>query len=196
MMNPKAWEAISGFTGDVEAATERLEKLIAFFPENGKRISETSAQLNAECAGIIKSLLTEALAGVDVQMAASPQETRTHTDHTAGASLSSPEQATSTTRGGAIPPERAVIVVKEAAGKRVRELRVEEIDPGLDQFQVSIAFDDSSTLFVALTVIPLTPSVNVRLDFSLMAEGEGVQLEYPDLLLRQHKSESTREFSK
>jgi hypothetical protein len=97
--------------------------------------------------------------------------------------------------GAANQRERAVVVIKEAAGKRIREQRVEEIEPGVDQFQVSIAFDDGSTLFVALTVTPVIPSVEVRLDFSLMADGEGVQLDYPDLLLRQQKPKSTREVS-
>jgi hypothetical protein len=91
------------------------------------------------------------------------------------------------TRGGntaasVAEPKRTVVVIKEAAGKRIRELRVEEIDVGLDQFQVSIALDDGSSLFIALTVTAVTPHIQVGLDFAQSFDGEGVPLEYPNWL--------------
>jgi hypothetical protein len=82
-------------------------------------------------------------------------------------------------------PLRAIVIIKEAAGKRIRELRVEEIDVGLDQFQVSIALDDGSSLFIALTVTAVTPHVQVGLDFAQSVDGENVPLEYANWLPRQ-----------
>jgi len=74
MMNPKTWETITGFTANVKAAIERLTKLAAYFPENTQQLTEAAARIEAECDGIMKSLLAEALAGLEGKMIGTPPE--------------------------------------------------------------------------------------------------------------------------
>ena len=65
--NPKAWEAVTGFTANIKAAVERLNKL-AGFPESKDHLIAVAAQIEAECDATMKFLLAGALAGVESKM--------------------------------------------------------------------------------------------------------------------------------
>jgi hypothetical protein len=47
--NPKAWEAVTGFTGNIKAAVERLNKLAGYFPESKDHLIAVAARIEAEC---------------------------------------------------------------------------------------------------------------------------------------------------
>ena len=66
--NPKVWEAVTGFTMNVKAAVERLNKLAGYFPESKDHLIPVAARIEAECAATMKFLLAEALAGVESKM--------------------------------------------------------------------------------------------------------------------------------
>jgi hypothetical protein len=60
MNNPKAWDTITGFTANVKAAIERLNKLADYLRENKQQLTEAAAQIEAVCNATMKSILTEA----------------------------------------------------------------------------------------------------------------------------------------
>jgi cytochrome c556 len=66
--NPKAWEAVTGFTANIKAAVERLNKLAGYFPESKDHLIAVVARIEAECDATMKFLLAEALAGVESKM--------------------------------------------------------------------------------------------------------------------------------
>jgi cytochrome c556 len=66
--NPKAWEAVTGFTANIKAAVERLNKLAGYFPESKDHLIAVAARIEAECDATMKFLLAEALAGVESKM--------------------------------------------------------------------------------------------------------------------------------
>jgi hypothetical protein len=190
-MNPKAYELIAAYAANMAAAADRLHKLANHFPQNKQSLLEEAMRIQADRAGALKSLLLEGSATeADEEARLRPprlenrmrqkQERANHEEV-----VNEPRTTAGDKAGRVAKPKRAVVVIKEAAGKRIRELRVEEIDVGLDQFQVSIALDDGSSLFIALTVTAVTPHIQVGLDFAQSVDGEGVPLEYPNWLPRQ-----------
>ncbi len=68
MTNPKAWEAITGFTANIKAGVERLNKLADYFPESKDQLAAVAARIEAECNSTMKSLLAEALAGIEAKI--------------------------------------------------------------------------------------------------------------------------------
>ncbi len=66
--NPKAWEAGTGFTANIKAAVERLNKLAVYFPESKDHLIAVAARIEAECDETMKFLLAEALGGVESKM--------------------------------------------------------------------------------------------------------------------------------
>ena len=66
--NPKAWEAVTGFTANIKAAVERLNKLAGYFPESKDHLIAVAARIEAECDATMKFLLAGALAGVESKM--------------------------------------------------------------------------------------------------------------------------------
>jgi hypothetical protein len=66
--NPKAWEAVTGFTANIKAAVERLNELAGYFPESKDHLIAVAARIEAECDATMKFLLAEALAGVESKM--------------------------------------------------------------------------------------------------------------------------------
>jgi hypothetical protein len=190
-MNPKAYELIAAYAANMAAAADRLHKLANHFPENKQLLLEEAKRIQVDRAGALKSLLLEGSAteaGEEARFRPARLETRRRqrdeeVNHEEPAG--EPRTREGNAAAGIPEPKRAVVVIKEAAGKRIRELRVEEIDVGLDQFQVSIVLDDGSSLFIALTVTAVTPHIQVGLDFARSVDGEGVPLEYPNWLPRQ-----------
>jgi hypothetical protein len=61
--NPKAWEAVTGFTANIKAVVERLNKLAGYFPESKEHLIAVAARTEAECDATMKFLLAEALGG-------------------------------------------------------------------------------------------------------------------------------------
>ncbi len=126
MMNPKAWETINGFTANVKAATERLNKLVIHFPENKPQLTEAAARIEAECNATIKSLLTEALTGVDAKV-----------DRAEDKAVSMP----------------AKLIIEEAEGKRIRRLRIGEMYAKSRQIYLGIEFDDDTEIAIDIDVV-------------------------------------------
>jgi hypothetical protein len=48
--NPKAWEAFTGFTANIKAAVERLNKLAGYFPGSKDHLIVVAARIGAGCA--------------------------------------------------------------------------------------------------------------------------------------------------
>lgn len=61
--NPKAWETITGFTANIKAGVERLNKLANYFPESKDHLAGVAARIEAECNQTMEFLLAEALTG-------------------------------------------------------------------------------------------------------------------------------------
>jgi hypothetical protein len=151
MINPKTWETITGFTANGRAAIERLNKLAAHFPENTQQLTEAAARIEAECNGIMKSLLAEAFAGVEAKSGGFGGGPPSGTDRTR-TPLPSPQLvgqgSTAATRGSATQPERAVIVIGEATGKRIRRLSLEEPYAKSKEIYLTIEFDDDKEILI------------------------------------------------
>lgn len=155
MMNPKAWETINGFTANVKAASERLGKLTAYFPENQPQLAEAAARIEALCEATTKSLLTEALPGAAAETQFVP----------AGEPLVTKRKKA---------PSLTVI---EATGKRIQELTVDGgDDPDTNGFGVSLFFDDDTRIFLDLRGVLSCGAIYER------GDGETVK-EYPQRLL-------------
>ncbi|MGA9672551.1 MAG: hypothetical protein WBQ94_25270 [Terracidiphilus sp.] len=125
MMNPKAWETISGFTANAKAATERLGKLGVYFPENKQQLAATAARIEAECGATMKSLLTEALTGV-------------------GSKIAEPDAK------AAAKPAR--LMIDEAKGKRIRRLYLEELSSESRESYLAVEFDDDTEVVIDMDV--------------------------------------------
>ena len=151
MMNPKAWETITGFTANVKAAIERLNKLAVDFPENTQQFTGAAARIEDECDGVMKSLLAEAFARVESKLGGSGGVPPSGVDRTC-TPLPSPrlvEQVISAaTRGNATQTDRAVVVIGEAAGKRIRQLSLEEPYPKSEEIYLTIEFDDEKKILI------------------------------------------------
>jgi hypothetical protein len=151
MMNSKTWETITGFTTNVKAAMEELNKLAAHFPENTQQLTEAAARIETECDGILKSLLAEAFAGVEANLGRSGGGPPSGTDRkrTPFPSPQLVEQGISAaTRGSAAQPERAVVVIGEATGKRIRQLSLEEPYAKSKEIYLTIEFDDEKEILI------------------------------------------------
>jgi len=151
MNNPKTWETITGFTANVRAAIGRLNKLTVHFPENKRQVTEAAARIEAECDGIMRSLLAEASASVEAKLGSSGGGPPSSADRTR-TPLPSPqlvEQGISAaTRGSGTQPERAVIVIGEATGKRIRRLSLEEPYAKSKEIYLTIEFDDEKEILI------------------------------------------------
>jgi hypothetical protein len=151
MMNPKTWETITGFTANVKAAIERLNKLAAHFPENTRQLSEAAARIETECDGVMKSLLAEAFARVEAKLGGPEGGAPSSADRTR-TPFPSPqlvEQGISAaTCGSAAQPERAVVVIGEATGKRIRQLSLEEPYAKSKEIYLTIEFDDEKEILI------------------------------------------------
>lgn len=151
MMNPKTWETITGFTANVKAATERLNQLADHFPANTQQLTEAATRIETECDGIMKSLLAEALASVGAGLGSSGEGPPSGADRTCmpfpSPQLVEPENSAAT-RGSLAQPERAVVVIEEAAGKRIRQLTFEEPYPESKEIYLTIQFDDEKEILV------------------------------------------------
>jgi hypothetical protein len=155
MMNPKAWETINGFTANAKAATERLGKLIAYFPENTQQLTEAATRIEALCDATMKSLLTEALTGVGTPAVAPVRETPFP-----------------------VRKKAPAVTIAEAAGKRIRELTVDGgDDPDLNSFGVSLFFDDDTWISLDLRAV-----LSCGVEY-LHVEAERPIKEYPHRLL-------------
>jgi|HubBroStandDraft_1064217.scaffolds.fasta_scaffold435347_1 hypothetical protein len=153
MMNPKTWETITSFTANVKAAIERLNKLAANFPENTQQLTEAAARIEAECDGIMKSLLAEAFASVEAKSGGFGGGSPSGTDRTR-TPLPSPhlvgQGISAAIRGSATQPERAVIVIGEVTGKRIRRLSLEEPYAKSKEIYLAIEFDDEKEILIDL----------------------------------------------
>jgi hypothetical protein len=151
MNNPKTWETITGFTANVRAAIGRLNKLTVHFPENKRQVTEAAARIEAECDGIMRSLLAEASASVEAKLGGSGGGPPGGADRTR-TPLPSPQfvgQGTSAAiRGSATQPERTVIVIGEATGKRIRRLSLEEPYAKSKEIYLTIEFDDEKEILI------------------------------------------------
>jgi hypothetical protein len=125
VMNPKAWETISGFTANARAATERLGKLGVYFPQNKQQLADAAARIEAECDATMKSLLTEALTG-------------------AGSESVEPQAK------AAAKPAR--LMIEEASGKRIRRLYLEELSSESRESYLAVEFDDDTEIVVDINV--------------------------------------------
>jgi transcriptional regulator with XRE-family HTH domain len=151
MINPKTWETITGFTVNVKAAVERLNKLAAHFPENTQQLTEAAARIEDERDSVMKSLLAEAFARVEAKLGGSGGGPPSGVDRTC-TPLASPrlvEQGISAaTRGNATQTERAVVVIGEATGKRIRQLSLEEPYAKSEEIYLTIEFDDQKEILI------------------------------------------------
>jgi hypothetical protein len=153
MMNPKTWEMIAGFTANVQAAIERLNKMAAQFPENTQQLTEAPARIETECDGIMKSLLAGAFARVETKLGG-PRggppggADRTHTPFPSPQLVE--QEISAATRGSAAQPERAVVVIGEATGKRIRQLSLEEPYAKSKEIYLTIEFDDEKEILIDL----------------------------------------------
>ena len=151
MINPETWETITGFTANVKATIERLNKLAAHFPENTQQLSEAASRIETECDSIMKSLMAEAFARGEAQFGVLggglPSGANRGCTHFPSPQLL--EQGISaTTRGSAAQPERAVVVIGEATGKRIRQLSLEETYAKSKEIYLTIAFDDEKEILI------------------------------------------------
>lgn len=126
MTNPKAWEAITGFTANIKAAVERLNKFANYFPESKKQFAAVAVRIEAECNSTMKSLLVEALAGIEGKM--------------------------SDSGSGPASDKPAVLVIGEATGKRIRRLSLAEPYPKSQEIYLAIEFDDDTEIEVDIDV--------------------------------------------
>jgi hypothetical protein len=151
MMNPKTWETITGFTANVRAAIERLNKLAAHFPENAQQLTEAAVRIEAECDGVMKSLLAEAFAGVEAKLGG-PGGVRPSSADRTRRPFSSPQldqqELSASTCGGAARPERAVVVIGEATGKRIRQLSLAEPYAESKEIYLTVEFDDEKEILI------------------------------------------------
>jgi len=151
MNNPKVWETITGFTANVKAAIERLNKLAAHFPESTQQLTEAAARIETECDGIMKSLLEEAIASVNAKLSGSRGGPHSGADRTR-APLPSPQLVgqgiSAATRTSTIQPERAAIVIGEATGKRIRRMSLEEPYAKSKEIYLTIEFDDEKEILI------------------------------------------------
>jgi hypothetical protein len=151
MMNPKTWETITGFTANVRAAIERLNKLAAHFPENTQQLTEAAVRIEAECDGIMKSLLAEAFARVEANLGSpgggAPSGADRKRTHFPSPQLVE-EGISAATRSSAARPERAVVVIGEATGKRIRQLSLEEPYAESKEIYLTIEFDDEKEILI------------------------------------------------
>ena len=151
MMNPKAWETITGFTANVKAAIERLNKLAVDFPENTQQFTGAAARIEDECDGVMKSLLAEAFARVESKLGGSGGVPPSGVDRTC-TPLPSPrlvEQVISAaTRGNATQTDRAVVVIGEATGKRIRQLSLAEPYAESKEIYLTVEFDDEKEILI------------------------------------------------
>ena len=151
MNNQKTWETISGFTANVKAAIGRLNELAVHFPENKRQVIEVAARIESECDGIMRSLLAEASASVESKLGGSGGGPPSGADRTR-TPLPSPQLAgqgiSAATRGSATQPERAVIVIGEATGKRIRRLSLEEPYAKSKEIYLTIEFDDEKEILI------------------------------------------------
>jgi hypothetical protein len=151
MMNPKTWETITGFTANVKAAIERLNQLADHFPETTQQLTEAAARIETECDGIMKSLLAEAFLSVEAKSGASGEGPPSGADRTP-TPFPSPqlvEHGNSAAIGDLLAqPERAVVVIEEAAGKRIRQLSFEEPYPQSKEIYLTIQFDDEKEILI------------------------------------------------
>jgi hypothetical protein len=151
MLNPKTWETITGFTANVKAAIERLNKLAAHFPESMQQLTEAAARIETECDGIMKSLLAEAFARGETKLGGPAGGLPSGADrkYTPFPSPQLVEHGISaTTRGSAAQPERAVVVIGEATGKRIRQLSLEEPYAKSKEIYLTVAFDDEKEILI------------------------------------------------
>ena len=151
MMNPKTWETITAFTANVRAAIERLNKLAAHFPENTQQLTEASVRIEAECDGIMKSLLAEAFAPVEANLGSpgggAPSGADRKRTHFPSPQLVE-EGISAANRSGAARPERAVVVIGEATGKRIRQLSLAEPYAESKEIYLTIEFDDEKEILI------------------------------------------------
>jgi hypothetical protein len=151
MTNPKTWETITGFTANVRAAMEELNKLVAHFPENTQQLTEAAARFETECDGIMKSLLSEAFASVEAKLDGPGVGPPSGADRTR-TPFPSPQLVergiSAATRGSAAQPERAVVVIGEATGKRIRQLSLEEPYAKSKEIYLTIEFDDEKEILI------------------------------------------------
>jgi hypothetical protein len=151
MMNPKTWETITGFTTNVRAAIERLNKLAAHLPENTQQLTQAAVRIEAECDGIMKSLLAEAFAGVEAKLGGPGGVRPSSADRTCRP-FPSPqldEQGISAaSRSSAARPERSVVVIGEATGKRIRQLSLAEPYAESKEIYLTIEFDDENEILI------------------------------------------------
>jgi hypothetical protein len=147
MMNPKTWDTLTGFTANVKAAIERLNKLAAHFPENTQQLTEAAVRVEAECDGIMKSLLAEAFAPVEANLGSPGGGAPSKRTHFPSPQLV--EQGISAaTRSSAARPERAVVVIGEATGKRIRQLSLEEPYAESKEIYLTIEFYDEKEILI------------------------------------------------
>jgi len=52
MTNPKAWEVLTGFTANIKAAVERLNKQVGYFPESKDHLIAVAARIEAGCVSL------------------------------------------------------------------------------------------------------------------------------------------------
>jgi hypothetical protein len=151
MMNPKTWETITGFTANVKAAIERLNKLTAHFPENTQLLTEAATRIETECDGVMKSLLAEAFARVEANLGG-PGGVRPSSADRTRRPFPSPQldeqERSASTCGGATQPERAVVVIGEATGKRIRQLSLAEPYAESKEIYLTIEFDDEKEILI------------------------------------------------
>ena len=151
MMNPKAWETITGFTANVKAAVDELNQLADHFPENTELLTGAAARIEAEGDGVMKSLLAEAFLSVNAKSGGPGAGAPGGADRTRPP-FPSPqlvEQGNSAaTRGNPAQPERAVVVIEEAAGKRIRQLSLEEPYAKSEEIYLTIEFDDEKRILI------------------------------------------------
>jgi hypothetical protein len=150
-MNPKTWDTITGFTANVKAAIEQLNNLAAHFPEDTQQLTKAAARIEAECDGVMKSVLAEAFAPVKANLGspgggapngADPKRTPFPSPHFVEPGI------TAATRGSDSRPERAVVVIGEATGKRIRQLSLAEPYAESKEIYLTIEFDDEEEILI------------------------------------------------
>jgi len=124
-MDPKAWETIIGFTANVKAATQRLSNLSEHFPESKQHLTEAAVQIEEVGRATIKSLLTEALTGLEARTGGAEDKT-----------MSAP----------------ATLILEEATGKRIRRLRMGEMYAKSRAIYLGIEFDDDTEIAIDIDV--------------------------------------------
>ena len=124
-MNPKAWEMINGFSANVRTATQRLNNLSEHFPESKQQLTEAAVQIESVGRATIKSLMTEALTGVEARSGGAEDK-----------AMSAP----------------ATLILGEATGKRIRRLRMGERYAKSRAIYLGIEFDDDTEIAIDIDV--------------------------------------------